>query len=441
MPAFQPYEGQRLSRAELAQLQEEKLRKQVRYVYERSKFYQKKWAQAGITAEDIKTLGDLKQLPFTTKDELREIQSKEPPLGENQCVHPEEIIRIHSSSGTTGRPTYVGITRHDDEVWREIAARVFYTEGIRPNSVVVFAMGLSFFVGGLPSKDAIEHIGATFIPIGTGASHRVVTSIQHLNADVMICTPSYAIYLAEYIRSELGLEPKDLGIKLIGTGGEPGGGLPEMRKRIEKEWGCRVVEAMGNADMAPILFAECEHQNGMHFVADEFVICELIDPQTGESLAFEDGSEGELVYTAIDRECVPLLRFRTRDRIKIFTSPCACGRAGFRIRCVGRTDDMLIVRGVNVFPSAIRDVINSFRPLTTGEIQIQLGKPGPAAEPPLPIVVEYGTEVPEEELPGLKARLEHELRAKLIFTSEIQLVPASTLPRFEMKAKLTKELY
>jgi phenylacetate-CoA ligase len=347
----------------------------------------------------------------------------------------EDIIRIHASSGTTGRPTYVGVTRHDSEIWKEIMSRVFYLNGIRRESRVVFAMGLTFFVGSA-GRDGIENIGATFIPIGTGASERVITSIQDLKGNVMFCTPSYAIYLADYVRKHFGIEPKELGIKLISTGAEPGAGMPEIRKRIEDDWGCKVVESMGNADMAPVVFGECSEQNGMHFTAPDYVICEVINPETGESLPLTENCVGELVYTAIDRECVPLIRFRTRDLVTVDTSPCSCGHKGFRIRCIGRTDDMLIVRGVNVFPSAIRDVVNGFYPRTTGEVQIVLKQKPPLVHPPLPIRVEYSGDLTESEISDLKNELEHALRSKLIFTSEVILVPSGTLPRFEMKAKL-----
>jgi phenylacetate-CoA ligase len=431
---------EQMSVPEQKKIQEANLQKQLQYVFAKSTFYQEKFRQAGITPDDIKTLDDLKKLPFTTKEELRDSQLKASPFGEYLCADPKDLIRVHSSSGTTGRPTYIGITKHDCDVWRDIVARVYYAEGVRSQSTVVFAMGLSFFVGGLPSKDGIEYIGATFVPIGTGATDRVISSIQNLGADVLSCTPSYAIYLAEYLRNKLGIEPKELGLKIITTGGEPGGGLPETRSRIEKDWGCKVVEGMGNADMAPIIFGECEHQQGMHFLAPDYIICELIDPDNGDSVPLEDGNIGELVYTAIDRESVPLIRFRTRDRIQVFTTPCKCGRTGFRTRCIGRTDDMLILRGVNVFPSAIKDVVSTFRPETTGEIQVILQNPGPAVEPPLAIQVEYGPEVSIHDLPQLKQRLEHVLREKLIFTSLVELVPPYSLPRYEMKAKLLKVL-
>ncbi|WP_102348617.1 phenylacetate--CoA ligase family protein [Bacillus sp. Marseille-P3661] len=421
----------------ITDLQEEKLRRQITYIYEKSPFYKEKFNQNNINPKDIQTIKDLEKLPFTVKDEIRESQRIQPPLGLHAAAEMEDIIRVHSSSGTTGKPTYVGITRNDYDVWTEILARVLYTHGIRKTSKIVFAMGLSFFVGS-SMKDGIERLGATFIPIGTGASDRVIQSINDFEADVLFCTPSYATYLAEYVRENYDFEPKDLGIKLMSVGGEPGGGLPEIRNKIEQEWGCKVLEAMGNADMAPVLFSECQEQAGMHFVGGDYVICEIIDPETGKQVPHGDHMQGELVYTAIDRECSPLLRFRTRDLVQVDTTPCKCGRKSMRIRCIGRTDDMLIVRGVNVFPSAIKDVINSFRPRTNGEISILLNQAPPLVHPPLPIKVEYEEELTQEELYVLKKEIETTLRSKLTFTADVQLVPKGTLPRFEMKAKLTQ---
>lgn len=425
---------EQLEKEVLQNLQTEKLKRQVDYVYRHSPMYAAKFDKAGFKPEDIQTLDDLAKIPFTEKWEIRESQKDVFDLGSHQCADMEDVIRIHSSSGTTGKPTYVGITKRDSEVWTDIVSRVYYTAGVRPEHKVIFAMGLSFFVGGLPLKDGIERLGATFIPIGTGASERLVTTALSLKPDVLLCTPSYANYLADYIRS-IDMDPKDLGIKLIGTGGEPGGGLPEVRQKIEQDWGARVFEAMGNADMAPVVFSECPDGNGMHFVAPDYVICELIDPDSGEVKPMEDGSSGELVYTAIDRECVPLLRFRTRDLITVKTGKCSCGRSSFRIRCIGRTDDMLIIRGVNVFPTAIKDVVSSLYPRTTGEIQIMLYQEGPAVEPPLHIKAEYAKETSPEALPASKKEVEDLLRAKLMFKANVELVPEATLPRFEMKSK------
>ena len=428
-----------ISPEELREIQERKFLKQLDYVWERSPFYRRKFKEHGIDRGEIRGLGDLPKLPFTEKDELRRSQEEEPPLGGHAAAPMEDVIRVHSSSGTTGVPTFVGITEHDQRVWTEITARSFFTQGLRRSDVVIHAAGLTFFVGGLPCKDAIERIGATFIPIGTGASDRVVMTAKRLGANALHCTPSYALYLAEYVRSRYKMEPSELGFRKLVVGAEPGGGIPSIRRKLQEDYQCRVTEGLGNSDAAPIIFGECPYQQGMHFCAQEFIVCELIDPDTGEVLEMRDGAEGELVYTLIDRECCPLVRFRTHDRVVVWTSPCECGRTGFRVRCLGRTDDMLIVLGVNVFPSAVKDVVMSFRPRTTGEMVILLDKPGPKVDPPVRIQVEYTRGV--TNLEGLKREIEGALRERLVFRAEVELVEEGTLPRHEMKASLIRRLY
>lgn len=438
-PPYYNEEMETMSQERLRSLQEKKLKKQLQYVWKNSPFYQNKFRQVGFSPRDFKSLEELGKLPFTTKDELRISQATDPPLGNHVAVPMEKIIRIHSSSGTTGQPSFMGITRHDHRVWTEITARSIYTQGVRPDDIVLHAVGLTFFIGGLPVKDAIEALGATFVPIGTGASDRVVTTTQLLQANILHCTPSYALYLAEYVRSKVGMEPSQLGLQKIISGAEPGAGIPSIRKKIQEDFGCLLTEGLGNSDAAPIIFGECEGQSGMHFCAQEFILCELIDSDTEDVLQMEDGASGELVYTLIDRECCPLIRFRTRDRVTVWTSSCECGRTSFRVRCIGRTDDMLIVLGVNVFPSAIRDVVGSLRPKTTGEIQILLDRQGPKVDPPMKIRVEYSKDV--IDLHSLKHEIEGLLREKLVFKADVNLVPEGTLPRSEMKASLIRKLY
>jgi phenylacetate-CoA ligase len=424
---------------ELRPIQEEKFLKQLDYVWEKSPFYQKKFKNHGIERGDIKGLEDLPKLPFTEKDELRESQEAHPPIGFHAAAPMDDVIRIHSSSGTTGVPTFVGITRHDWNVWTDITARSLFAKSVRPTDVVIHAVGLTFFVGGLPVKDAIEYIGAAFVPIGTGASDRVVVTTKKLGGNVLHCTPSYAQYLADYVRKKQNTEPSELGFTKLVVGAEPGGGVPAVKKRLQDEYQAIVSEGMGNSDAAPIIFGECPAQQGMHFCAQEYIVCELIDPESGDTIETKDGAEGELVYTLIDRECCPVFRFRTRDRITVYTDPCECGRTSFRIRCIGRTDDMLILLGVNVFPSAIKNIITSFRPRTTGDVIVLLDKPGPKVEPPLKIQAEYSPG--EKDLKALKKELETVLRDKLVFRADVELVPEGTLPRFEMKAKLIRKLY
>jgi phenylacetate-CoA ligase len=436
------YLDKRIETASLKQvqrLQGARLAHQLDYLFDRSLFYQEKLGAAGIRRTDYRRLHDIERFPFTTKEELRESQRLQPPLGKHIAADIKNVIRVHSSTGTTGAPSFVGITPRDAKMWTRLTARSFYTQGLRKGDIVIHAAGLTLFVAGLSSKDAIESVGAMFVPIGTGASEKALMAIQMLKATAMHCTPSYATYFAEWIRREAGLNPKELGLKKLFCGAEPGAGILAVRAKIEEDWGARVTEGLGNADMAPIIFSECPDQSGMHFNGQEFVLAEIIDPESGENQPIETGVTGELVYTSLERECVPLLRFRTRDRVTVLGTSCPCGRTGFKLRCIGRTDDMLIVLGVNVFPSAVKDVVSSFYPRTTGEVQIVLNEPGPKVAPPLSVVAECGDTV--ANLPGLKREIEAKIKATLTVAAVVDLVPAGTLPRYEMKGQLIKKNY
>ncbi|MDP9485009.1 MAG: phenylacetate--CoA ligase family protein [Actinomycetota bacterium] len=425
--------------SELREMQAAKLRRQFRYVLNRSPFYRRKFEEVGFDATRLRDVDDLSRAPFTYKEELRKSQVEHPPLGEHAAVDMREVLRVHSSSGTTGRPSYVGITRRDRDTWTEVVSRVYWCEGLRPTDVLIHGFGLGFFVGGLPLKDAIENIGATFVPIGAGSSHLLVNSIENLGGTVLTCTPSYAQYLTEFVRDRFGMEPRHLGLRRIMLGAEPGGGIPAVRQKISEDYGALVTEGLGNADLIGVFAGSCDEADGMHFLAPDHMILEVIDPVTEEVLEWEDEVEGEFVATHIDRECCPLVRFRTGDRIKVRMSPCGCGRTGPRWTCIGRTDDMLIVRGVNVWPSAISDVIGGLRPRTTGAVQILLGVPGPSVDPPLRMQAEYGLEA--TDLDALKREIEGLLLEKLVVKCDVELLPPGTLPRFEMKAQPIRKLY
>ena len=282
-----------MSPEELRPIQEEKFSKQMDYVWKTSAFYQKKFKEQGIERGDIKSLEDLLGLPFTEKDELRKCQEEHPPLGFHCAVPMKKIIRIHSSSGTTGIPTFVGITRHDHKVWTEITARSLFSKSVRKTDVLIHAVGLTFFVGGLPVKDATEYIGATFVPIGTGASDRVVMTAKRLQANAIHCTPSYALYLADYVRKKQSMQPSELGFKKLVVGAEPGGGVPAIKQRLQEDFQALVSEGMGNSDAAPIIFGECPAQQGMHFCAQEYISCELIGPDSGKVIEMKDRAEGD----------------------------------------------------------------------------------------------------------------------------------------------------
>ena len=419
----------------LRELQLGKLRRQVAYLARCSPFYEDKLRAAGVDADTLRSLDDLGRFPFTTKEEIRASQAAAPPLGRHACVPLEDVVRLHASTGTTGAPSWVGVTANDAEMWARLTAESFRAQGISREDVVVHAAGLTMFVGGLPVQAAIERLGATFVPIGTGASEKVMQAMRTLGRTVLHSTPSYALYLAEYAHRQ-DVEPRSLGLRKLVVGGEPGGGQPAVRERIESEWGAPVTEGLGNADMAPVIWGECEHGQGMHLTGAEWVHAELIDPDTEERLPWESGVEGELLYTALERECCGLLRFRTRDRLRVLGVGCPCGREGARVRCIGRTDDMLIVLGVNVFPTAIRDLVEELHPRTTGAMQVVLAQSGPRVDPPLLVEAEHGLDA--GDLGVLKAELEARIRARLTIAAEVRLVPPETIARSEMKTALTR---
>ena len=421
---------------EVRALQDRKLRRQMAYLKAHSPFAAAKLAEAGAAFEDIRSVDDLAGLPFTTKQELRDSQRRHPPFGSHAAATRERIVRVHASSGTTGVPSYIPVTAHDSALWREAIRRVFRCQGVRPDSTVAMGFSIGFFVGGIPLAQGIEDLGATFLPIGAGATDRLLDSIALMEADTLACTPSYALYLAEAAR-ERGIDVAELPVTRLTVGAEPGGGIPAIRRQIEETWRATVTESVGNGDVVPVYAAESDVRDGCHFLTPDMVVMEIVDPDTGEVLPLEgDGVEGEMAFTHIDREAAPLLRFRSGDRVTVRTGPCDNGRTGPRIRVVGRTDDLLILRGVNVWPSAIQDVVAGFRPDTTGALRIVLPKPGPAADPPLHIRVEHGADA--RDLPALARALEIALREKLIFTARVEPVPPGTLPRSTMKTRLVE---
>ncbi len=412
------------------------LRQQVDYVLARSPFYQQKLGAAGRTTADLKQLEAFSEFPFTEKAELRESQLATPPFGAHLACDPQDVRRVYSTSGTTGRPTYIGLTTRDIASWREAAVRSFWCAGLRPEHRVPVVV--SPFVVAASYADAFETIG-TCIPVGVNMTDRLIDAFRFAKANAMLCTSSYPLHFAQALASR-DIDPRSLGLKVIFGGGEPGASIPWVRQQIEDTFGCRLMEVSGNGDYCAMAWAECEHRIGMHFMAQGIIHPELIDPDTGAPVKIEDGARGELVCTSLQRESQPLLRFRTRDHVEVTHTRCHCGRTGFGIRIIGRTDDMLIVRGVNVYPSAVRDVIASFAPATNGVMEIQLHKAPPEGwEPPVHIKVEHDPQAADAA--GLKAAIEARLREKLIFRADIELVPPLALPRYEYKAQLVKKCW
>ena len=403
------------------------LREQLAYLLERSAFYREKLAGHDVA-------GELAALPLTTKQELRATVTRDRPMGTHVCVPRAEIARIYSTSGTTGTPSYIPLTAADVENWVTGSARSYAMSGVQPGERIVSTYNAGPFAAGA-ALAAFDRIGLSHVPVGTGNTERLVRAIEQLEPEAVVMTPSYAAYVLEWA-AERDVDLAASSVRRVLVAGEPGGGEPAFRARLEQGWGARVTEAMGIGDIGVSLWGECEAQDGMHLGAAEFVLPELIDPATGAAIALEDGAEGELVLTHLRHRAAPLLRFRTRDHVRVRSGRCACGREGIRIRCVGRTDDMLIVRGVNVFPSAIREVVGTFAPRVSGNILVRPSAPGPKQEPPLPVAVEVAAGGAGDA--GLARAIREQLRAALVVQTEIELVPFGGLQRSEYKSRLVQ---
>ena len=329
-------------------------------------------------------LADLAQLPLTEKDELRATRTGENPFGAHLCVEPAEIVRIYSTSGTTGTPSYIPLTAGDLENWVTGSARSYAASGVRPGQRIVSTYNAGPFAAGA-ALAAFDRIGLTHIPVGTGNTERLLRTIEQLRPEAAVLTPSYAAYLAE------NHDLRDSSVERVLVAGEPGGGEPGFRAQLEQGWGARVTEAMGIGDIGVSLWGECERA-GRHAPGRARLRPRRArrPGRAASAIELDDGAAGELVLTHLRHRAAPLLRFRTRDHVVVRTSACPCGRTGPRIRCVGRTDDMLIVRGVNVFPSAIREVVSAFAPAVSGNILVRPQARGVKQEPPLPVSVELG---------------------------------------------------
>ena len=345
-------------------------RAQLGYLFERSAFYREKLTAAGVgSAEAAGGLAEIARLPLTDKYELKATCTPENPIGTHLCAEPSELVRIYSTSGTTGVPSYIPLTAGDLDDWVTGSARSYAASGITAGQRIVTTYNSGPFVAGA-ALASFERIGLCQIPFGTGNTERLMVAVELLRPEAAVLTPSYAAYLVEWA-AERDIDLRASSVERVLVAGEPGGGEPALRAKLEEGWGARVFEAMGIGDIGISLWGECEEQDGMHLGARDFVHPELIDPESGAALELADGASGELVLTHLRHRAAPLLRFRTRDHVVVRTSPCPCGRTGPRVRCIGRTDDMLIVRGVNVFPSAIRDVVGAFAPEVSGHILVR----------------------------------------------------------------------
>jgi len=419
-------EAECMPREELEKLQGERLRETVRHCYENVPAYRKKLDDAGIKPEDIRSVEDVKHLPFTTRDDLRDNY----PFG-MFAVPMEDVVRVHSSSGTTGKPKVVGYTRKDIDTWAELMARTIGCGGAGKNDIIQNAYGYGLFTGGLGIHYGAEKIGATVIPISGGNTKRQIMVMQDFGSTMLACTPSYALYIAD-TALEMGVDVRDLPLKYGIFGAEPW--TDGLRKEIEAKMAVRATDIYGLTEViGPGVASECEVQDGLHVFDDHF-LPEIINPDTLEVLP--PNMPGELVFTSLTKEAFPIIRYRTRDLSMLKTDPCPCGRTHFRMgRITGRTDDMLIIRGVNVFPSQIETVL----------LEIE------GTEPHYLIVVnrvdsldclEVWVEVSErffsDEIKGLETlekKIQHEIQNVLGITVTVKLVEPKTIERSEGKAK------
>ena len=390
MPIWNP-QMETLPREEIEQVQIERLQSILNRAYRSVPFYRRVFEEQGIVPEDIGSLGDLARLPFTTKDDLRE----NAPYG-MFAVPLRDIVRIHSSSGTTGRPTVVGYTRNDLIHWGELTARVLTAGGVTKEDIVQIAFDYGLFTGALGLHYGAEQIGATVIPASGGNGRRQIAMMRDYRTTALVCTPSYALYLSEEMK-EMGLSPAELSLRVGLFGAEPW--TDSMRSQIEERLSIRATDNYGLSEvMGPGVAGECEAKQGLHLFEDHF-IAEIVDPDTGKSVP--SGKTGELVLTTITKEALPLIRYRTGDITRLNIDPCACGRTMARMEKVsGRTDDMLIVQGINVFPSRIESILMEVEG-TEPHYQLVVDRSGPLDE--LEVRVEVAEQLFSDEVRKLEA--------------------------------------
>lgn len=416
-------------------LQLEKLKKTVKYEYDNVAPYRKKMDDAGVKPEDIKTLEDIKLLPFTTKEDL----AANYPRGLFAAKN-EDIVRIHASSGTTGKPKIAAYTRNDLDIWGETVARAMTCAGQDNTSIVQVAYGYGLFTGGLGAHIGAETIGATVIPMSSGNTKKQIMFMQDMKSTALACTPSYALTIAEGV-AKAGIDPQELPLKAGIFGAEPW--TQGMKESIEKGLGIKAYDIYGLTEIeGPGVSISCDENNGMH-IQEDYFYPEIIDPNTLEPLP--DGEIGELVFTTLGKEAFPMIRYRTRDLCYLMRDKCPCGRTTVRMsKILGRTDDMMIIRGVNVFPSQIEEVISRFEELTINYM-IYVGRENNKDTFDLEVELAPGLAIDNIKfIEELRGRLDHALRDMLGIGCKVKFLNEGTLPRSEGKAvrvKDTRELH
>jgi len=410
----------------------EKLRAQVHYAWEKAPFYRRKWEAAGVSPQTLRTLDDLAKFPVVQKQELRAAQAASPPFGDYLCIEPYEVARIHGTSGTTGRPTVFGISRGDWERIGEAHARILWGAGVRPRDRVMICSFFSLYLGSWGALAGVERLGATAFPFGAGVAGQTLMGVQwarELKPTAFYSTPSFALHFADTARKE-GIDPRTLGIRILFFSGEPGAGIPSTRKLIEETFGGICVDMGSMAEMTPWMTdGECSHRTGMHLWQD-IVYTQVCDPGTHQPVPY--GEEGTPVYTHLERTSQPMIRLVSGDLARWTDEPCPCGRTYPRLPrgIYGRIDDMFIVRGENIYPSAIEEALRGV-PGFGGEFRIIVSRKERMDE--LLVQVEYAAFV--QDMRALESQLRERLQAKCGVRPRLELLPQGTLPRTEFKAR------
>lgn len=425
MPIWNP-QVECMDRSDLEEMQLNRLRETVLRVYANVPHYRSTFETIGMRPEEIRTLEDLRRLPFLTKQDLR----SHFPYG-MLAVPMEQVVRLHASSGTTGKPTVVAYTRHDLEIWAESMGSVISAAGVTSQDILQIAFGYGLFTGAFGLHQAGEHVGATVLPLSSGGSRRQIQAMLDFGTTALACTPSYALHLGE-VMEEMGVEQNQLRLRWGLFGAEPWS--EGMRSEIEAKLGCFATDNYGLSEViGPGVAGECEHRDGLHINESHFIV-EVIDPDTLEPLP--DGNLGELVFTSLTKEAFPVIRYRTRDLSRIIREPCACGRTTARMaRVQGRTDDMLIIRGVNVFPSQVESVLASVQGLTVN-YQLVVDRPGRLDE--LEVRVEVSPDYATDEMGAfrqLQERAREALLSVLRLSTKVTLLEPQALERSAGKAQ------
>lgn len=427
--------GHMLSLKEISNYRQNAWERQSSYVAENSVFYKRLWDGNSPP----KRLEEISELPLSDKASLRLAQPASPPFGDYLAARPEKVSRLHRTSGTTGQAMNLALSARDCEITEIVGGRAQTLAGLKAGMMVVHCLNYQMWMGGLTDHLTLERTGATVVPFGVGSTELLIRTIIETGITAISCTPSYPAALEMVIAEKFPqLSPSDLGLKLGLFGGEPGIDDPAFRKRLSDTWGMQPRNAnYGVTDVFCNFASECAYDNALHFVAHDVLHAELIDPDSGTLKQFEPGNSGELVLTHLTRECQPLVRFRTGDIIRIEnTEVCKCGCAGFRFRVIGRSDDMVVVRGLNMFPTMVAAVVTSFEELS-GDYRIVLDAPPPYDV--LPVEVELAEGIQGED--ALSLRLERRFKQDLGATIRVKTVPYGTFPRTEGKTKRVLRSY